>query len=177
MMSKTAFISTVSLLVLFLIGISSVSYGQLREEESKSTELMGPIVKQNDPSYGANLGNLFNMKMDHSYLMTFSSFGGQYQNTNAYTNTMRFFFSENLTGRVDLSLLHSPFGNNFASNTNNGMDMQFLIRNAELNYQINDHSNIRAQFQQLPSYGMNPWSSGMGMYRGPFASPYYDRNF
>jgi hypothetical protein len=182
MMKKTAIISTVSIVVLLLIGFSSVSYAQLRSEVKNSSELMGPIVKQNDPSKGADLGNLFNMQMDHSYSMMFSSFGGQFQNMNAYTNTMRFFFSENLTGRVDLSLLHSPFGNSMMSpNANNGMDTRFLIRNAELNYQINDRSNIRIQFQQVPGYGygMSPWSSRMRRYDpyNPFGSPFHDRNF
>ena len=178
MMKKTAFISTVSLVVLFLIGLSSISHAQLRSEVNNSSELMGPIIKQNDPSQGADLGNLFNMQMDHSYSMMFSSAGGQFQNMNAYTNTMHFFFSEDLTGRVDLSLLHSPFGNSMMSpNSSSGMDTQFLIRNAELNYQISDRSNISIQFQQLPSYGygINPWSSGMR--HNPFVSPLHDRNF
>lgn len=175
MMKKSAFISAVSFLVLLLVGISSVSHAQLREDENRSAELMGPITKQTDPSDGANLGNLFNMRMDHSYSMTFSSFGGQFQNLNAYTNTMHFFFSEDLTGRVDLSLLHSPFGNNLMPNNNNSMNTQFMIRNAELNYQISDKSNIRIQFQQVPGYGMGPWSSGF--HRSPFGTPHYDRNF
>lgn len=178
MMKKTAFSITVGLFILFFAGFSSVSYGQLREQLNKSSDLMGPIIKQGDPSKGANLGNLFNMEMDHSYSMMFSSFGGQFQNLNAYTNTMRFFFSEDLTGRVDLSVLHSPFGNNLMPNSNsNNMDMKFLISNAELNYQISDRSNIRIQFQQVPGggYGMNPWSSGM--HRGPFASPFHGPNF
>jgi hypothetical protein len=180
MMNKTAFISTVGLAVLFLIGLSSISHAQLRSETNKSSELMGPIIKQNDLSKGANFSNLFNMQMDHSYSMMFSSFGGEFQNMNAYTNTMHFFFSDDLTGRVDLSLLHSPFGNSMMSpNSNNGMDTQFLIRNAELNYQISDRSNIRIQFQQVPGYGygygMNPWSSGLR--HNPFGSPFHDRNF
>ncbi len=177
MMKKTAFSITVGLFILFFAGFSSVSYGQLRDQLNKSSDLMGPIIKQGDPSKGANLSNLFNMEMDHSYSMMFSSFGGQFQNLNAYTNTMRFFFSEDLTGQVDLSVLHSPFGNNLMPNSNsNNMDTKFMISNAELNYQINDRSNIRIQFQQVPGgYGMNPWSSGM--HRGPFASPFHDRNF
>lgn len=175
-MKKNA-LSLVISLVILLFGLSSITQAQLRKDQSKNSELTGPVIKQ-DPSKGASLDNLFNMQMDHSYSMMFSSFGGQFQNMNAYTNTMRFFFSEDLTGRVDLSLLHSPFGNSMMSpNSNNGMDTQFLIRNAELNYQISDRSNIRIQFQQVPSYGygMSPWSSGM--HHNPFASPYHDRNF
>jgi hypothetical protein len=175
MMKKTAFISTASLLILLFIGLGTTTHAQLRSEANNTSELMGPITKQVDRSEGANLGNLFNMQMDHSYSMMFSSFGGQMQNMNAYTNTMHFFFSEDLTGRVDLSLMHSPFGNSMMSPNSGGMDTQLLIRNAELNYQISDRSNIRIQFQQLPNYGMGGWSSGMG--HNPFRSPFYGRNF
>jgi hypothetical protein len=173
MMKKSAFVSAVSIVALLLFGLSSISSAQLREDVGNNTALTGPTVKQN-PSEGADLSNLFNMQMDHSYSMMFSSFGGQFQNMNAYTNTMHFFFSEDLTGRLDLSVLHSPFGNSLMSN-NNGMDPQLMIRNAELNYQISDKSNIRIQFQQVPGYGTNPWSSGL--YQDPFNSPFHDRNF
>lgn len=173
MMKKSAFISSVTIFVLLLFGLTSISFAQLREDISNNTALSGPIVKEN-PSEGANLGNLFNMQMDHSYSMMISGFGGQMQSMNAYTNTMHFFFTEDLTGRLDVSMLHSPFGNSFMS-TDNGMNSQLMIRNAELNYQISDKSNIRLQFQQVPGYGMNPWSSNL--YRNPFNSSLHDRNF
>lgn len=175
MMKKITFISIVSLLLFLLAGIGTTSDAQLRSEANRNAELMGPITKQADRSDGANLSNLFNMQMNHSYSMMFSSFGGQFQNMNAYTNTMHFFFSDDLTGRVDLSVLHSPFGNSMMSPNSGGMDTQLLIQNAELNYQISDRSNIRIQFQQVPSHGMGPWSSGM--HRSPFGSPFSGRNF
>lgn len=172
-MKKGSIFSAISIFAILMLGISSISQAQLREDLNKSTDLMGPIVKEN-PSEGANLGNLFNMQMNHSYSMNFASYGGQFQNMNAYTNTMHFFFSEDLTGRVDLQLLHSPFGNSFMNN-NGGTDMDFRIRNAELNYEISDNSNISIQFQQLPNYGMNPWSSRS--YNSPFRSRLGDPNF
>lgn len=174
-MKKSVFISAVSIFVVLLFGISSIADAQLRKDQGNSSELTGPIVKQN-PSEGANWGNLFNMQMDHSYSMMFSSFGGQVQNLNAYTNTMRFFFSEDLTGRVDLSVLHSPFGNSFMSN-NNDPNAQFMIRNAELNYQINEKSNIYIQFRQVPGYGYGQNPVYGGFHQNPFGSPFNDRNF
>lgn len=171
-MKKATFISAVSFLILCSLAWSSIAHAQLRKDQNKRSELSGPIVK--DPSDGANLGNLFNMQMDHSYSMMFSSFGGQMQNMNAYTNTMHFFFSDKLTGRVDLSVFHSPFGNSLAPNSE-GMNPQFMIRNAELNYEISDNSTIRIQFQQQPNYGVNPWARGMN--QPPFRSPFRDRNF
>lgn len=175
-MKKVATLSAVSFLLLLTLGLSTFSHAQLRENLNKSSDLTGPIIKE-DPSEGADFSNLFNMQMSHSYSMNFASFGGQVQNMNAYTNTMQFFFSEDLTGRVDLQVMHSPFGNNFMSNNNSGMDMQFRVRNAELNYQINDNSNISIHFQQVPNYGygMNPWAAGAN--HNSYYSPFRDRNF
>lgn len=178
-MDKSSVSTTFCLLLTFMIlGVSTAGFAQLRENVNTSSDLTGPIMKEN-PSEGANLGNLFNMTMDHSYSMMFSSFGGQAHNVNAYTNTMRFFFTEDLTGRVDLSLLHSPFGNNLMSPNNSsnsmGMGTDFMIRNAELNYQINDKSSVSIHFQQLPGYGMNPWSRGYNNSR--FNSPFQRQNF
>src|SRR5699024_8919489 len=166
-MKKTSFLRFLGIFIALTVGIHSLSFAQLRKDVRNSSGLTGPIMKQ-DPSKGANIGNLFNMQMDHSYSMMFSSFGGQMQNMNAYTNTMHFFFTDKLTGRVDLSLLHSPLGNNFTSN-NNGMNTEFFLRNAELNYQISDKSNISIHVQQMPGhYGMYP--GGMGY------NPYYSRH-
>ncbi len=156
-MKKIGFIFLSTIVLLALV---STADAQLREEQDKVSEYSGPIVKKYDREPG-NWSNLFNMQMDHSYSMMFGSFGGQYQNINAYTNTMHFFFSDRLSGRLDLSLLHSPFGGSFMNNGNGGLETQLIIRNAELSYELGERSNLRIQFQQLPSYGygygMNPW--------------------
>ena len=154
------------LIVLFLFS-SSISFGQFRDHETKNSDYTGKVIKQ-DPSDGANFSNLFNMQMSHSYSMTFSSFGGQYQSLNAYTNTMNFFFSDKLTGELAFSLLHSPFGNSF-SNNQNGLGTEFILRNAELNYQLSDKSNISIQFRQVPSYGL-----GSGYYSPFYRNSYFD---
>lgn len=151
---------------------TSISYGQFRDQLKKSSDYTGSVIKEN-PAQGADWSNLFNMTMNHSYSMTFSSFGGQAQNINAYTNTMRFFFSDKLTGRLDVSLLHSPFGNSSFNNmNNNGFGADIIIRNAELNYQIGEKSNISLHFQQMPTNG----------YGGFFGSPFnrnsaFERNY
>lgn len=144
--------------------ISASAFAQFRSDMHRSSDYLGTVVKDRDREPG-DWSNLFNMTMDHSYSMAFGSLGGQFQNMNAYTNTMHFFFSERLTGRVDLSLLHSPFGNTFMNNGQSGTGVDFVIRNAELKYEINDRSTIQIQFQQVPSpynygvYGMSPFGN------------------
>ena len=155
------------LIVVFVLS-SSIGYAQFRDQETKNSDYTGSVIKQ-DPSEGANFSNLFNMRMSHSYSMTFSSFGGQYQSLNAYTNTMNFFFSDKLTGELAFSLLHSPFGNSFMNNQN-GLGTEFIIRNAELNYQLSDKSNISLQFRQVPNYGFTP-----GYYSRYYQNSYFDQ--
>ncbi|MDX1617393.1 MAG: hypothetical protein R3224_01315 [Balneolaceae bacterium] len=145
---------------------SAVSYAQFREHQN-ATDYSGPVVKDNRKSAVGNWANLFNMKMSHSYSMNFMSAGGQFQNINAYTNSMDFFFSDRLTGELDISLLHSPFGNSYLNGGNNSLGAEIVIRNAELNYRIGERSHISLQFQQHPyGFGYSRW--GSPFYRGPF---------
>lgn len=160
-MKQISLATFVTTLLVLTLGLHSLSMAQLRKNKPDMSKLSGPVLKQ-DPSDGAKLSNLFNMQMHHSYSMMFSSYGGQMQNMNAYTNTMQFFFSDKLTGRVDLSLLHSPFGSSYMSQ-DKGLGTEFIIRNAELNYELSDKSSIRVQFQQVPNnYG--PWGFGRNRY-------------
>jgi len=160
-----------SLLIILFLFTAGISFGQLREQQSKSSDYTGNVIKK-APSEGSNLGNLFNMTMNHSYSMTFGSFGGQALNLNAYTNTMHFYFSDRLTGRVDLSLLHSPFGNSFTSNNQSGIDAEFVIQNAELNYQLSEKSNISFHFRQIPSHGF-----GYGGFSPLHRNSFFDQNY
>lgn len=105
---------------------------------------------------------LAGFQMNHSYEMNIGSFGGNAYNQNFYTNTMHFLFNENLTGRVDLSIAHSPFGNNFMGE-NQGP--QFFIRNAELNYSFNERTHLSFQFRQIPAGVYNPFD----YHRNPFS--------
>lgn len=163
-----------SFLLVFIFVATSLSLAQLREHQNKSSDYLGGIVKDRSEEPG-NWSNLFNMTMDHSYSMTFGSFGGQYQNLNAYTNTMHFFFSDKMTGRVDLSVLHSPFGNSYLNAGGDNGEVDFIIRNAELNYQLSEKSNIRISFQQVPAYGYG-YGYGYNRYH-PFYNRFNDSNY
>lgn len=142
-------IVTAILFIGLICGIN-VSHAQLRKNKTAISEYRGPIFQKDDPSDGAKLSNLFNMTMSHSYTMTFGSVGGHYQNLNMYTNTMRFYFTEKLTGRLDLSILHSPFGGSQLGGTGADQEIDFIIRNAELNYDISKNASIHIRYSQMP---------------------------
>jgi len=170
-MKRSTIVTLILVLAFLTIGVHSHASAQFRDNLQHRSDLTTDVVK--DPSEGAKLSNLFNMQMDHSYSIMFTGFGGQMHNMNAYTNTMRFFFSERLTGRVDLSLLHSPFGNSFMQpngSNDGGFGAKLILRNAELDYKISDNSHIRVQFQQIPG-GYGPWGyrqNAFSPYRRPF---------
>lgn len=156
--------------IIAIVGSTQLS-AQLRENLNRSYDYSGPIINSKAPTVQVWLNNFFSEKvsMSHSYSMNFGSVGGNYQNINAYTNTLNFMFSDNLTGRLDVSFLHSPFGGSNMMTSNNDLGGKVLIRNAELNYKINDNAHIKLQYQQLPvSYGFhNPYGYGYNRYN-PF---------
>lgn len=160
-MKASKIILSVILLCLFA-GVSA-SKAQLREAKIDRSEYRGPVFKKQDPSEGANLSNLFNMTMSHSYTMTFTSIGGRYQNLNMYVNTMRFYFSEKLTGRLDLAILHSPFGGSSLLGFGANEGINFIVKNAELNYEISDKATIHIRFRQMP-YAYGRFGRGFGRF-------------
>ncbi len=165
-----------TLTFIFTLFVSLQLSAQLRDNIDSYNDYSGPIVNTNEPTIQSGLNNFFknNVTMSHSYSMSFGSVAGSYQNVNAYTNTMNFFFTPDLTGRLDVSFLHSPFGGSNFVNTDNNMGGEIIIRNAELNYEINDNAHIKLQYQQLPrSYGYHPYGYGFGMNRFDRFSPWY----
>lgn len=145
----------------------SIADAQLREDLNRQADYSGAISTDNQPSSN-NWMNALNMTMNHSYSMTFSSFGGQMQNINAYTNSMLFDISENLDAQVDVSFLHSPFGNSYM--TNESLGSRIIIDRARLDYQISDRANISLEFSQRP-YHYSPFGYGGYGYNRGYHSP------
>lgn len=153
------------ILTVLTFGAVSIAEAQLRQDLNRSNDYTGAVVKTDQSTSGV-LGDLMeslNMSMSHSYSMNFGSIGGQFQNLNAYTNHMTFDFSENLTGQVDVSVLHSPFGNSFMNMGSNDLGARVIIDRAQLDYQISPNTNLSIQFSQRPYH--SPF--GMGSMYGP----------
>lgn len=153
---------TISLL--FIFASVALVQAQFRSDVPSGLDWTGPVTKPQSQAVSGLLG-LQDFRMDHSYEMSVGSFGGATYNQNFYTNTMHFLFNQNLYGRVDLSLAHSPFGNSMMAGDEN---VQFFVRNAELNYRFSENSHIRLSFSQLPR--------GYGFY-SPFHNPHYHSGF
>lgn len=156
------------LLSLFLaLGFSTLAEAQYRENLNQSSDYTGAVIKSDRSSQSGEWMDMLNMTMGHSYSMTFSNLGGQFQNLNAYTNHMTFGLSEDLTGYLDVSFLHSPFGNSFM-NAGSGFDnlgSRIMIDRAQLDYQISPNANLSIQFSQRPYY-YSPFGSYPGSFSG-----------
>jgi len=150
-----------ALLAILMLGTVSIADAQLREDLARPGEYTGAIIKT-DNSGSQTLNSLMesiNMEMGHSYSMNFSSFGGRMQNLNAYTNHMSFGFSDKLTGNLDISLLHSPFGNSYMQ-AGNDLGARVIIDRAQLDYQISPNTSLSIQFSQRPySYFGSPYGA------------------
>jgi hypothetical protein len=154
----------------FLLAVIFLTTAFIAEAQFRKDLVYDPDEYTTTLSHQGNQGsvgswmNLLNMTMSHSYSMTFSNFGGRMQNMNAYTNHMFFDISDRLNAQVDVSLLHSPFGNSFMNNNNLGT--QIIIDQARLDYRLSSNAMISFQFSQRPAYyGFGPYS------RSPFFSP------
>ena len=144
---------------IFFVICSQLTFAQYRSDLPTYFDYTGPLIDERAPTVQHSLNRFFsNIEMSHTYSMSFNSFGGNYQNMNAYTNTMQFNISDRMNGRVDISFLHSPFGGNQNFLGSSYMQNQVIIRNAELNYKLSDKAFIRVQYQQLPrGFGYTPY--------------------
>ena len=153
------------ILAIIVLICVDISIAQFKSAVPSPYRNSGNIIKveQNQPT--GMFQNLFNMKMSHSYEASFMSMGGQMSNINMYTNSMMFSFTPNLSGKLDVSFAHSPFGNSF-SGMNGQNSSQLFIRNAQLDYKISENAKISFSYQQLPygSMGMNGFGNGYNQF-------------
>lgn len=164
---KLFFLTLLLSLVLF-----AQSYGQFRDGVQSYDEYSATMATTPNNNSVGDWMNMLNMTMSHSYSMSFSSYGGQMQNLNAYTNHMNFDISERFNAQFDVSVLHSPFGNSFMGSQND-LGARIIIDQARLDYKLSDNAHISVQFSQRPYYGR-----GYGMFdrygaTSPFGRPQF----
>ncbi|XWN37133.1 MAG: hypothetical protein ROO71_14385 [Balneola sp.] len=168
--------STFLLIPAIILLLSFETEAQLRGDVSQPVDYRGAVINTQSATIQGRLANFFenNVQMSHSYSMSFSSFGGSYQNLNAYTNTMNIAFSDRLQGRVDVSFFHSPFGGSNLYGVGQN-EPRVMLSNAELNYKISDRANIRLQYQRLPynPYGFSPYGFNRYNNFNRFNTTYY----
>ncbi len=158
------------MLVAIVVTINFLSYGQF-----KNRDIFQPSVRDGitNNSSGLLFGfwNPDNFSMNHSYSLSYNTFGGNGIAMGVYTNSMMYRFTENLNVEVDASIVHSPY-NSFGKNFQNQLSGIYLSR-AALNYQPWKNFNINIQYQNIPGGYYNPFNSPFNsLFYSPFQSNY-----
>lgn len=149
-----------------------IAQAQLRDNLHSPEEYSATVTHTQSPTSPGNWMNMLNMSMSHSYSMSFSNFGGQAQNINAYTNSMQFDISERMDAMLDISVLHSPFGNSFMNNSNS-MGAQIVIDRARFDYKLSPNTRISLEFSNNPYY--SSFGHGPFGYRNSYNNPFNRR--
>lgn len=145
-------------IIRFVILVTLFAAGSVHAQ-FKDTDIIKPGVKSFIVDEGDSfLFGLFDpskFSMNHSYSMSYSTFGGNGLALGVYTNSMMYRFSDNMELQVDANLVHSPyssFGDNF-TNSITGIHLS----SARLNYRPWKNFSVSLSYQQLPglynSYG------------------------
>jgi hypothetical protein len=148
----------IAVIAFLIAGTATASHAQLRHEEPTPYQWTGSILRSAPIAQSSALP--FGMKgfrMSHSYEMTMGTFGGQTYNQNYYTNSMALQFNDKMTGKLDVAVAHSPFGNGMMMN----QGPRVFVRNAEFQYQFSPKTQLSVSFQQHPwNRYQNPYLYG-----------------
>ena len=146
--------------ILLSFGITMLAEAQFRQDLNRDINDYSATVSHTQSNTVGSWMNMLNMTMSHSYSMTFSNFGGQMQNLNAYTNHMFFDVSDRIDAQLDVSVLHAPFGNSFMS-PDNSLGTQIIIDQARIDFRPSENTRISVQFSQRPYYStFGPYGFG-----------------
>ena len=132
-----------------LIGQAS-AIAQLKAPKQSSD--FGSKLRQ--PAVGSPLGGIFGFdpakfRMQHSYTLSVTSFGGHTFTQGLYLNTMTYQFSPKLVAQLQLGMLHQPLGGPAFANAGN----RFFVSRAQILFRPT--KNMRLYFQ----YGTYPYGS------------------
>ena len=128
-----------------------------------------PVVLSETPG-ALGIGQLFNaqtLKFSQSYEASYSGGAGGSIGLGVYTASLRWQPTQNLAGRVDVGVMHSPFGSSEIQSglgLDGGSDTRVFLRNAELAYRPTENAMIHLSVQQSPygSYASPYGTSGYG---------------
>ncbi len=154
-------------LILFTLFTFSVN-AQLKTNTGQPIDIRGGITS---PVPGSLLSFLDrdHFRMTQSYGMSYYSGGGQSGTLGMYTNSMNFRLSDPLLLRLNIGVMHQPFGAPKGSKNQNAQVMQGM----ELIYRPNKYFQFQAGFSNTPFVNS---SAGAGVFN-QFVPNYSTRGF
>ncbi|MEN8192901.1 MAG: hypothetical protein ABFS12_08795 [Bacteroidota bacterium] len=154
-------------IIFILLFISTASLAQFKDGDKNSATIRNGITNYSPSSFFLDFFNPNRFQMNHSVSMSYSSFGGQGLALSTYTNSMAYYFTDNLNIEVDASLVASPYSS-LGTDHQNSINGIYLSR-AQLNYSPIKNMNITVQYLNQPPgsfyYRGSNWGSPFGYSR------------
>lgn len=151
-----------TVLIFFLV--SFAVFGQFKEDSENKIPIKSALTNNSASGLILSFFDPSKFSMDHSFSMSYSSFGSNGIALGVYTNTMGYQFADNLRLEVDASFVNSPYSS-FGDDLTNQINGIYLSR-AELNFKPSENTNIIIQYRQIPAgfgynYGYYPYDRFM----------------
>jgi hypothetical protein len=135
-------------ILLIISFLTITAFAQHKDNGFPSATVKDGIVNNSGTSlFGLSLNNF---RMNHSYSMSYSSFGSNGLALGVYTNSLFYDFSDKLNIQADVSLVHSPYSS-FGQDFQNSLNGIYLSR-AALNYSPWKDFHINLQYRSIPNY-------------------------
>jgi hypothetical protein len=152
--------------ILLIISIFAVTaFAQYRDNGFPTATVKDGIVNNS----GTSLFGLNNFRMNHSYSLSYSSFGNNGLALGVYTNSLFYDFSSKLNVQADISVVHSPY-NSFGQDFTNNVNGIYLSR-AAINYEPWKDFRINVQYRNIPNYYYQGY--GERFYNGYDRDPFW----
>jgi len=140
---------------------------QLRSQikPSLSVERSIQIPGLGSTSLGLSFLDPSRFSMNHSYSLSYMSFGKQSASMGIYQNVMSYVFSDKLVLNGHFGFMHDPMKMGNSATTTNLMDN--LIYGAELTYRPKDNVLLNVRIDKAPyysRYGYYPYRSRLSLY-------------
>ena len=139
---------------IFVFALPAIGFGQLKKDVQTSNVSNTLETAAQYDNHLLGLLDPSRLHMQHSFSMSYSSFGGYGIMLNSYLNTINYEFSEKLFLTTKLGIMASPMNN--LPNKGIFNETQFF-GGAELRYLPSDNSSVILRFESVPYLYSGPY--------------------
>lgn len=134
--------------IIIFFTFSTIVFSQFKGEENKSLDIRSGILSNNPISSIFSFIDMSKFSMNHSFGMSYTTFGNNGLALGVYTNHLAYQFSESLNFELDASVVNTPY-NTFGDNFTNSVNGVYIDR-ARINYNPSDKFQLSLQFSNSP---------------------------
>lgn len=158
--------SKIFLIILFT---SVLIFGQFKGDDNVPLDIRSGLLNENPMSSLFTFIDPAKFSINHSFGLSYSSFGDNGMALGVYTNNIAYEFNDKLNIEISASLVNSPY-NTLGDSFTNSINGIYLDR-ARINYRPTEDFNISLQFSNSP-FGYNSRYGRRGF--SSFSNYWYD---